>query len=103
MTRIEIVVSASGETRVATYGYAGSACQSASGFLEQAFGKRTHEQLTGEFYQELSAVSDRLAARHEAWLRRVAPRRVVTDPGRLGADRQAEGPLQIGPPAAPTR
>ena len=52
---IEIIVSAKGETRVQTKGSAGSNCRNASRFIEQALGKSTGEQLTGEFYQTQSA------------------------------------------------
>ncbi len=45
MKTIEIVVSPTGETRVETKGFSGSACRDASKFLEQALGKRTNEQL----------------------------------------------------------
>lgn len=47
---IEVVVSPTGETTVQTRGYAGAACQQASRFLEQALGRVTCEQKTGEFY-----------------------------------------------------
>ena len=54
MKIIEIVVSPAGQTRVETKGFAGSECQAASRFIEQALGKRTGEQLTGEFYLQQS-------------------------------------------------
>jgi hypothetical protein len=47
---IEIFVSAKGETTVTTKGFAGSDCQQASKFMEDALGQRTGEQLTAEFY-----------------------------------------------------
>lgn len=47
---IEIVVAPNGTTRVETKGFAGGECRSASEFVEKALGKRTGEQLTGEFY-----------------------------------------------------
>ena len=52
MTRvIEIIVSPTGESTVQTQGFAGSACQDASRFVEHALGRRTSEQLTSEFHQ----------------------------------------------------
>ncbi len=48
---IEVIVSPKGETRIETRGFAGSSCQEASRFLEQALGTRAAEQLTAEFYQ----------------------------------------------------
>ena len=55
MTRtIEIIVSPTGETTVQTRGFAGSSCQAASKFIEQALGQRTDERLTAEFHQTQS-------------------------------------------------
>ena len=52
MTKIiEITVSPTGQSTVQTKGFAGSTCQQASKFIEQALGCRTGEQLTSEFYQ----------------------------------------------------
>ena len=48
---IEVIVSPQGETRIETRGFAGSSCQEASRFLEQALGAKAAEQLTAEFYQ----------------------------------------------------
>ncbi|MBI1248141.1 DUF2997 domain-containing protein [bacterium] len=48
---IEIIVTPSGETRVETKGFAGSACRQASQFIEAALGRRTGEELTPEFHQ----------------------------------------------------
>lgn len=48
---IEVIVSPNGETRIETRGFAGSSCQVASRFLEQALGTKAAEQLTAEFYQ----------------------------------------------------
>lgn len=50
--RIEIIVSPAGQSRIETKGFAGSDCQDASRFLEQALGRRMSEQLTPEFYQQ---------------------------------------------------
>ena len=49
---IEIVVSPTGQTQVQTKGFVGSECRQASQFIEQALGKRTHEELTAEFHQQ---------------------------------------------------
>jgi hypothetical protein len=48
---IEVIVSPTGETRVETKGFQGSACQDASRFLEQALGAKVSETLTSEYYQ----------------------------------------------------
>ena len=48
---IEIIVNAKGEATVQTRGFAGSSCQAASRFIEEALGQRTSEQLTAEFHQ----------------------------------------------------
>ncbi len=50
MKRIEITVSPQGETRLETKDFEGSSCREASRFLEQALGRQTAEQLTGEFF-----------------------------------------------------
>jgi hypothetical protein len=50
MKRIEIIVSPTGETKVTTKGFAGTECQQASRFVEEALGKRTADRLTYEFY-----------------------------------------------------
>jgi hypothetical protein len=52
--RIELIVSPTGETVAETKGFAGSSCQQASRFLEQALGKSTDEKLTAGFYQAQS-------------------------------------------------
>ena len=57
MKIIEIIVSPTGQTTVQTKGFAGSSCQDASRLIEQALGKRTGEQLTAEFYQNIQAES----------------------------------------------
>ena len=55
MTRlIEVIVSPTGETKVETKGFAGSACREASRLIELALGTRASEQLTAEFYQQQS-------------------------------------------------
>lgn len=51
MKTIEITVSASGQTRLETKGFAGSECRQASEFLEKALGRQLGEQLTSEFHQ----------------------------------------------------
>jgi hypothetical protein len=52
---IEVIVSPQGETRIETRGFAGSSCQQASRFLEQALGVQASEKLTAEFYQQESS------------------------------------------------
>jgi hypothetical protein len=47
---IEIVISPTGQSRVETKGFQGSACRDASRFLEVAIGARVAEQQTAEFY-----------------------------------------------------
>jgi hypothetical protein len=56
MRTIEIIISPKGEARIQTKGFAGTDCQQASRFLEQALGKRTQEQLTAEFHQSTNSV-----------------------------------------------
>ena len=55
---IEITVSPTGETKVETKGFSGGECRDASRFVEQALGRRTAEQLKGEFYQSESVQRD---------------------------------------------
>ena len=47
---IEIIVSASGETRAETKGFTGADCLETSRFVENALGKRVDEKLTLEFH-----------------------------------------------------
>ncbi len=51
MKIIEITVSPTGQSTIQTKGFAGSSCQQASRFLEQALGARQAEERTTEFYQ----------------------------------------------------
>ncbi len=51
MKMIEITISPTGHTQVATKGFTGSSCRDASRFLEAALGERTGETLTSEFHQ----------------------------------------------------
>jgi hypothetical protein len=51
---IEIIVKSDGQTHIQTKGFTGSSCRLASGFIEQALGQRTSEQLTADFYQQVS-------------------------------------------------
>ena len=51
---IEIIVAPNGQSQVQTKGFTGSSCRQASGFIEQAIGQRTGQQLTAEFYQQVS-------------------------------------------------
>ena len=46
---IEITISPTGESRIETKGFRGSACQQASKFIERALGKKTGETLTAAF------------------------------------------------------
>ena len=51
---IEIIVKSDGQTHIQTKGFTGSSCRLASGFIEQALGQRTSEQMTAEYYQQAS-------------------------------------------------
>lgn len=51
MKTIELIVSPDGSSKVETKGFAGSTCQQASRFLENALGTKTKEKLTAEFHQ----------------------------------------------------
>jgi hypothetical protein len=51
---IEIIVAPNGQSQVQTKGFTGSSCRLASGFIEQALGQRTSEQMTAEYYQQAS-------------------------------------------------
>ena len=51
---IEIIVKSDGQTHIQTKGFTGSSCRQASQFIEQALGQRTGQQLTAEFYQQVS-------------------------------------------------
>ena len=59
---IEITVTAAGETRVETKGFAGLACREASRLLEAALGRVASERLTAEFHAAAAAE----VRRHEA-------------------------------------
>ncbi|MEI8375838.1 MAG: DUF2997 domain-containing protein [Planctomycetota bacterium] len=48
---IEVTVSPTGQTTIATKGFTGSSCRDASKFIEQALGQQTSETLTAEFHQ----------------------------------------------------
>ena len=48
--RIEITVTAEGETNVETKGFAGPACKAASKPYEDALGAKTAERLTPEYH-----------------------------------------------------
>jgi hypothetical protein len=62
---IEIIVSPAGQTRVETKGFAGSECQQASRFLEEALGQKQSDHLTAEFHQPAQAQAE-IAANHSA-------------------------------------
>jgi hypothetical protein len=51
---IEIIVAPNGQSQVQTKGFTGSSCRQASQFIEKALGQRTREQLTADFYQQVS-------------------------------------------------
>ena len=63
MKRIEIIVAPDGSSRVETKGFAGSSCQQASRFLEQALGQKQSEQLTADFCR--TSVSQEHQARQQ--------------------------------------
>lgn len=48
--RIIVKVAPNGETEVRTEGFAGSACQKASRFIEQALGSKQTERLTQDYF-----------------------------------------------------
>jgi len=48
---IEIIVSPQGETHLETKGFAGTSCQDASRFIENALGEMLSDQPTAERYQ----------------------------------------------------
>ena len=54
MKSIEIIVLPNGETRLETKGFSGAECRDASKFMEEALGKRTRENLTSEFHQQVA-------------------------------------------------
>jgi Protein of unknown function (DUF2997) len=54
MTRvIEVTISITGQTTLATKGFQGASCRDASRFLEQALGSHQYETVTAEFYQDV--------------------------------------------------
>jgi len=53
---IEVIVTAQGETRVETKGFAGTSCRDASQFLEEALGAPAIERLTAGYYQQETAL-----------------------------------------------
>lgn len=52
MKTIIVTVAKDGSTKVETRGFAGSSCQAASKFIEQALGARQGEQLTAEYFSQ---------------------------------------------------
>jgi Protein of unknown function (DUF2997). len=48
---IEVLISPKGEIKIQTKGFAGSSCQAASKFLEDALGAKLSDQPTAELYQ----------------------------------------------------
>lgn len=51
MKEIQILVRPTGETTLETLGYQGTACQTASRFLEEALGVRQRAELTADYHQ----------------------------------------------------
>lgn len=49
---IQVIISPKGETKIETKGFAGSTCQQASQFLEQALGAKLTDKPTADFYQQ---------------------------------------------------
>lgn len=55
MKTIEITINPQGQVRLQTKGFAGTACQQASKFLEEALGVNQGDSKTAEFYQPAQA------------------------------------------------
>ena len=60
MQTIEVIVCSTGETRIETKGFAGSVCQLASRFLEEALGAKASERLTAEYYHQAAPLVQKL-------------------------------------------
>ncbi len=58
MPQIQITVAPTGTTTLETLGYQGSACQSASRFLEAALGALQQESLKADYYQPATTAPD---------------------------------------------
>lgn len=56
---IEITVTAAGEAKVETTGFAGPACRAASRFVEAALGRVTSARVTAEFHAATPAEARR--------------------------------------------
>ena len=56
MKTIEITFAPSGATKVETKGFAGSSCQQASKFIEEALGEKVSDIKKAEFFQPEPAV-----------------------------------------------
>jgi len=54
MKTIEIIVASNGQTSIQTKGFTGSECRQASEFIKTALGRQSREQLTSEFYTQVS-------------------------------------------------
>ena len=63
MKTIEITISPTGQSQVATRGFVGGECRDASRLIEKALGKTTDERMTPEFYQ----TSTRSAVTSSTW------------------------------------
>ena len=57
MSKIEVIISPDGSSRLETKGFHGSHCREGSRFLEQALGTSKDEQITEEFYRSSSGSS----------------------------------------------
>jgi hypothetical protein len=60
---IEVIILATGQSRMETKGFNGSDCQAASQFLEAALGSKQSEQFTAEFHQSANAQAEIAANR----------------------------------------
>lgn len=54
---IELTITATGETKLETKGFAGQSCREASRFLEEALGRHKSEHVTKEFHEQARAES----------------------------------------------
>lgn len=53
---IEIMVAPDGSSRIKTKGFTGSSCLESSRFLEEALGKKSHDERTADFYRSIEQV-----------------------------------------------
>ena len=52
MKTIIVIVAKDGSSKVETRGFAGSTCQNASKFIEEALGARQGEKFTAEYFSQ---------------------------------------------------